>query len=223
MKTMKFAICLMAVLAFATGCGKSGGGGSSSAYNNNIVAPTLPATGQAALTALNTWYAGLQEPLYAPNSYSQLSPRVYTLERVSNPLSTSNTSTCANPIKIFGTVIGCYSFSSSGSGSGSGTTTTSSAVVSGTQVAKSTNAALATIMNSGYGTLIDIQSQQVGQVQNRFNTAEYYTGMAYTLRFQKANGHIKVVVIDTRFPSSFQPMQEADSESQTQSYLYRYY
>ena len=187
------------IMAFGiASCGKSGGGGGGGTGIETINTGGVSVSQNVATTLsnLNSWYVSTNE-----GSYGLSSGKItYDVYRTTSANSAGSQNCPGKEIKIFGVVVGCFQTSSTSWGqTPSGTPTT---VTASSGVAKSSNAALASIVSKINSGLI-LDAVQYGPV--------------YTIVVREAAGsnNVRVYTIDTNYHSAFQPMMEQSSQGVT--------
>lgn len=202
MKKSFIGYALTLVMAFGiASCGKSGGGGGGGITSTSLITSGLPQSSTDVVNSFNSWYASTQE---GSGGLSNTTPPYnggngrYELTRTAGTSSSGGGNCEQKPIKVFGVTVGYYSVCSNSVSSNTtgGTGVTSEVLIVANQ-AKSANATLASIANSGPGTLVD---------------AQFYNN-AFNLAFRRADNSVVVYVIDTRYHSAFQPMQVIETSS----------
>lgn len=178
---------LLFVSFIIAGCGKDSGGGGSSSTMLGTNSSNLSSTAVAAAQSFQSWYESASEP--------SVTVGPYVLTKTSSASSNSG-SNCS--LKTWG-IFSYYSCSSSSSSSSSGSTSTTCGVTvySSASSLKGHNPVLAGLYNGTLGTLIN-------GTQN---------GSNYNFTIQKPNGHVITYVINTQYPSAFQPVQVQDTET----------
>ena len=202
MKKSFIGYALTLVMAFGiASCGKSGGGGGGGATGIEAIntgGTSVSQSSAQALSNLDAWYRSTNEGGYnlSPYSYSY---DVYRTTSNNTSSGSSNSSCPGKEIKILGMVVGCLQTYSS-SGGAQNLTGTPTRVLLTSGMAKSSNAALASI---------------VGQINSGLIVNAIQYGTVYTIVTRKtvSSNYVNVYTIDTNYHSAFQPMMVQDTEA----------